>query len=139
MNGFTLVAARFLSAVLMGVVLLVPVSGAAQSELASAQAAEFMGNWTLTLQSDTGPMALSIEIRDADGRVAVEVGSDMGRDEVTNVTRAEEALVLRFNTDAQGQAIDVVINLRPDGETLRAAVTAGGGVFSANGTASRAQ
>jgi len=139
MNGFTLAVARFLSVVLVGTVLLVPASAAAQSELASAQAADFMGNWTLTLQSDAGPMALSIDIRDADGRVAVEVASDMGRDSVTNVTRAEEALVLRFNTDAQGQALDVVINLRPDGESLRAQVTAGGGMFAATGTATRAQ
>jgi len=139
MNGFSLAAARFMAAVLIGAVLLVPTSGAAQSELASAQAADFMGNWAVTLQSEMGPMALSINIRDAGGRVAVEVGSDMGRNAVTNVTRAEDALVLRFNTDAQGQALDVVINLRPDGESLRAAVTAGGGLFTANGTATRAQ
>ncbi len=133
------VATRSLGGFLALALLLVPLSGAAQSELPTAQASEFLGSWTMTLQSDMGPMTMTIDIRDADGRVAVEVGSDMGREAVRDVTRSEESLVLRFDMDAQGQAVDVAINLRPDGEALRAQVSAAGGMFVATATATRAQ
>jgi len=43
----------------------------------------------------------------------------MGRDAVTSVTRAEGAQVLRFKTEAQGQALDVMINLWPSGALWR--------------------
>jgi len=55
------------------------------------------------------------------------------------VTRREEALVLQFDTDAEGQPIDVLINLQPVDDGLRAAVTAAGGMFAFTTTATRAQ
>lgn len=117
---------------------LAPTQAAAQSELDTAQAQAFLGNWNVSLQSEMGPLPLTLAIRDVDGKVGVEFGSDMGSQEVTNVTRSGEDLVLTFVTDAQGQAIDIVINLRRDGEQLRANVLAMGGAFTATGTATRA-
>jgi hypothetical protein len=124
---------------LLLVLLVIPAAGEAQSDLPTAQATEFLGNWTMTIQSDFGPMTLTMDIRDADGRVAVDVGTDMGRESVTDVTRREEALVLQFDTDAEGQPIDVLINLQPADNGLRAAVTAAGGMFAFTTTATRAQ
>lgn len=118
---------------------LLPMSVAAQSDLDVAQAREFLGNWNVLLQSEMGPLPLTLQIEDEGGKVAVEFGSDQGTQEVENVVRSDDSLVLTFVTDAQGQAIDVVINLQREGEELRAAITAMGGAFVASGVATRAE
>jgi hypothetical protein len=70
----------------------------------------------------------------------VSIGSpDMGTmQDVTDVTRSGETLVLSYEADAQGQFIPVTIRLEPDGDDLAFQLEAGAGEFYAGGKATRA-
>jgi len=104
-----------------------------------AQAQEFLGSWNVAIQSEMGAFEMQLAIADQGGKVAATVGmAQMGNTSVTDITRAGEALVLTYSMDAQGQQIPVVVNLRPENQILRLNLNFAGGMFSATGTATRA-
>lgn len=117
-----------------------PLQASAQSQLDAAQATAFMGNWVIAMQTDMGPMTLNMSILDQGGKVAATVGSpDLGGDmAVTDITRNGEALVLKYDIDAQGQMIDVMMSLTPSGNDLTTYLEAAAGAFSTTATATRA-
>ena len=87
-----------------------PRAVAAQSALDSSEAGAFMGSWSVSVQSDFGPLEFPLMVTDQDGKVAVMVGlpdpTGAGAGDpvpVTNVTRSGEGLVLNYDLDAQGQ------------------------------------
>jgi len=117
-----------------------PLHASAQSQLDASQASAFMGNWVLNMQTDMGPMSLSMSITEQGGKVAASVGSaDLGGEvSVTDITRDGDALVLRYDIDAQGMMVDVVMNLTPAGNDLTTYIEAAQGAFSTTATATRA-
>jgi hypothetical protein len=121
-------------------VLLGPLSASAQSQLDTAEAQAFVGQWDLAIQSEMGPFSLDLEIADRGGKVTAVLGSpEVGSQEVTDITRAGEGLVLRHEFNQQGQIIPISLTLVPEGEALDAAVNVGDGMFTATGTATRAE
>lgn len=128
------------SLVLMGA-LLVPMDASAQSQLDVAQAQAFLGEWVINMDTDFGPMTLNMTIEDRGGKVAASVGSpDLGGEaEVTDITREGENLVLRYDIDAQGQFVDVLMSLVRDGENINTTIEAAGGQFVTTAVATRAQ
>jgi hypothetical protein len=85
-----------------------------------------------------GPFSLDLEIADREGKVAAVLGSpEMGSQEVTDITRQGEGLLLRYEFNQQGQIIPLSLTLTPQGEALAAAVNVGDGMFTATGTATR--
>jgi hypothetical protein len=118
-----------------------PSQASAQSELDASQAQQFLGSWVIAMETDFGPMSLSMDITDMDGKVAASVGSaEMGGTvDVTDITLEGEALVLRYDVDAQGSYIDVLMSLEPDGENLTTYIEAAAGQFMTTATATRAQ
>jgi len=129
----------------LGVTLLgagaVPAHVAGQSQLDVSEAQAFMGTWVVNMESDFGPFQMNLEVTDEGGKVAVSMGSpEMGGSQpVTDVSRSEESLVLRFSADAQGQMIDIEVALVPNGEMLDVYFDVGQGQFYAEGTATRAE
>ena len=122
-----------------------PRAVSAQSALDASEAGAFMGSWSVSVQSDFGPLEFPLMVTDQDGKVAVMVGlpdpTGAGAGDpvpVTNVTRSGEGLVLNYDLDAQGQLVPVSLTLTPNGEDLAAVFDIGGGAFSASGTARRA-
>jgi hypothetical protein len=100
------------------VVLWCALSGAAllaqASALPVADAAKFMGAWTLAMDSPQGPFALTATFTDVDGKVACELTSDMmPAQKVTDITKAGNDLVLKYQGDFQGQAFAAKITLTP--------------------------
>ena len=128
-----------MAAAVLGAVLS-PLAASAQSQLDVAEAQAFLGNWNLSLQTDFGPFDLELKIEDQGGKVAAMVGSEEagGLQNVTNITRSGEKLVLTYEIDAQGQIADVVLTLERDDEALSAEFEVGGGAFTASGRATRA-
>ncbi|HET9948226.1 MAG TPA: hypothetical protein VFQ22_04855 [Longimicrobiales bacterium] len=121
--------------------LLAPRGVTAQSQLDVSEAREFLGDWTISLQTDFGPMVLQMKIEDRGGKVAATVGSpDIGgMTEVTDITKDGTSLVLRYDVDAQGQIIDVLMSLeQPTGDTLNTFIEAAGGQFQVGAVATRA-
>lgn len=116
-----------------------PFAASAQSQLDVAEAQAFLGNWNLSLQTDFGPVDLELKIEDQGGKVAAMVGSEEagGLQNVTNITRSGEKLVLTYEIDAQGQITDVVLTLEPDDDALSAEFDVAGGTFTASGRATK--
>lgn len=117
-----------------------PSRASAQSELDSSQAQDFIGNWVMTLETDFGVMDLDLRIEDMMGKVGAHVGSpDMGgMQEVTDITRDGENLLLAYDVDAQGQLVDVALTLQRDGDNLAATIEAAAGQFVMSTTATPA-
>ena len=137
----TLVARRLAGCIALVGALLAPMPASAQSQLDVSQAQEFLGSWVIAMDTDFGPMTLSMSIEDRSGKVAASVGSpEMGGTvDVTDITREGEHLVLRYDVDAQGQFIDVQMALEPAGENLTTYIEAAAGQFMTTATATRAQ
>jgi hypothetical protein len=116
----------------------VPFTASAQSQLDTSEAEAFVGQWDLAIQSEMGPFSLNLEIADRGGKVGAVLGSpDMGSQEVTDITRQGESLLLRHEFNQQGQVIPIALTLVPEGEALDAAINVGDGMFTATGTATR--
>jgi len=87
--------------------------------LATADAAKFMGTWVLTLDSPQGPFALNMALTDVDGKVACELTSDvMPAQKVSDISKAGNDLVLKYQGDFQGQAFAAKITLTPVDDKL---------------------
>ena len=128
------------AAALLGAVLS-PQAASAQSELDASEAGAFLGSWSVSLESDFGPIEFSLELEDQGGKVAANVGSPDpagGLTEVTDITRSGDDLVLRYDFDAQGQSVLASLILTPDDEGLLALFEIGDGAFSAGGMATKA-
>jgi hypothetical protein len=128
-----------LGALLLGAALL-PGTLSAQSALDTAQAQAFLGNWTISMQTDMGPFAFGLAIADQAGKVAATMNSPElgGNQSITDITRSEAYLVLAFTADAQGQQFPVTLSLEPNGDALDVYFDVADGMFSATGTATRA-
>jgi hypothetical protein len=112
----------------------------AQSQLDTAQARAFLGNWMLPLVTDMGNMNLQLNIVDQGGKVAATFGDPTAgvMSNITDITRQGEQLVMNLMVDAQGQSIDVALQITQDGDGLNVDVNAMGGAFTASARATRA-
>lgn len=124
---------RFLMALALAAAL--PLAASAQSDLDSSQATGFLGSWALSFESPQGELVLDLEIMDSSGKVAASIGNDMmgGTQEVTNISRSGDNLVLRYEIDAQGQIAPVALTLAPAGDALNATMDFADGMFEMSG------
>jgi hypothetical protein len=111
----TKISARMLTLLALVAGLALPASASAQSQLDASQATAFIGAWTLNFNSDQGAFAMSVAIRDQGGKVAATLTqADMGmQQEVTDIAKDGESLVLSFAGDFQGQAFAAAISIAP--------------------------
>jgi hypothetical protein len=113
-------------------------SGAAQ--LAPADAANFMGSWTVSLNSPQGSFDQTVVLKDEGGKVVAEMSSAMAPDtqKVTDVTKKGDDLVLKFAGNFQGNPFDAVITMTPDGaDKCKVMFDINGGQFSMDGAGTR--
>lgn len=141
MKKTVLVARRIAASLVLMGALVAPMDASAQSQLDVAQAQAFLGDWVINMDTDLGPMTLNMTIEDRGGKVAATVGSpDLGGSaEVTDITREGENLVLKYDIDAQGQYVDVLMSLARDGENINTTIEAAAGQFVTTAVATRAQ
>jgi hypothetical protein len=121
-----------------------PVSALAQSPAAGpavvspADAAPFIGDWTLTMDSPMGPMIMNASIKNDAGKVTAEISSEqMGKSPVSEVAKQGTSLVLHYSFDFQGQQIPAAITLAPAAEKINVNLDIAGGAFTATGTAAK--
>ena len=116
-----------------------PVAANAQA-LAPADAPEFMGEWTLTLESPQGAFEQTLILKDEAGKVIGEMTNQMQPEvqKVTDVSKAKTDLVLKFAGNFQGNPFDAVITITPDGAyKAKVLFDINGGQFSMSGTGTR--
>jgi hypothetical protein len=110
------------------------------AQLAPADAANFMGNWTVTLDTPQGSFDQSVVIKDEGGKVVAEMSSQMAPEtqKVTDVTKKGEDLILKFAGNFQGNPFDATITMTPDGDDkCKLVFDVNGGQFSMNGAGTR--
>lgn len=117
---------------------LAPAPAVAQSELAAAEAQEFLGAWLVKIPTDQGEMLVELGIEDEDGIVAASITMiGMGTQPVSDISRADDALQFKLEADAQGQLIPIQVRLTPNGEELAVLLDINMGEFSVEGVATR--
>ena len=120
-----------------------PAATAAQSaaQVTAADAARFIGEWTLDLQSQDGPrtFALVVKVEKEKETVVGEItGTTTGPQPITDVTRSEKSLVLRYAFDYQGNPVPTVVSLTPAPEgKMNAQIDFAGGAYIMSGTATK--
>ena len=117
--------------------LLVPATARAQAT--AADAAPFLGDWTLALQGPNGPATFNLSVNVENDKVVGEIGSDaMPVQKITSISKTDKTLVLNYSFPWEGNAIDAVVSLMPgtDGKTA-AQIDFAGGAYTMTGTATK--
>ena len=104
-----------------------------------ADVAKFMGTWALSLDSPQGAFTMNFSLTDKDGKLAGELTSDvMPAQEVTDISKAGEDLVLKYAGNFQGNSFDARITLTPSGDnTVNLLFDINAGQFQMNGTGTK--
>jgi hypothetical protein len=97
----------------------------------------FVGDWILALDVNGETVNMDLEIADAEGSLAAEVGSDFGTARVTRIVQNGEALVLGYSMEMDGTMFPVVITLGPDTEGFEVSLDFDRGAFVASGKGTR--
>src|SRR5205814_10261405 len=95
----------------------------APASVAPADAAPFVGGWTVTAFSQRGPATFALSVKTDAGKIAATVGSD-GQATVTvpDISVAGQSLALTYPTHYAGTPVPTVMTLTPDGQGLKAAL-----------------
>lgn len=112
----------------------------AHAQLAPADAGNFMGAWTLALDTPQGNFEQSMTLKDEGGKVVAEISNQMQPDvqKVTDVSKKGDDLILKFQGNFQGQAFDATITLTPDGtDKCKVSFDVNSGMFTMNGTGTK--
>ena len=115
---------RIVASIAAITLLVVPRIVSAQSALATADAAAFLGAWSITVESPQGPFEQTLELKDSGGKVAGTLTSAISPDPtaISDIAKDGEDLVLKFSGDFQGNAFTAKLTLAPQG-TDKAKVT----------------
>jgi hypothetical protein len=116
------------------------VQGAAQVSVADA--APFLGDWTLAMQGPNGPASFTLAITADKDKVAAEIASDVvAKQPITNISLVDKRLVLSYSFQYEGNSVDAVVSLTPDkdGKTTAAQIDFAGGAYVMSGTATKSE
>jgi hypothetical protein len=117
--------------------LLAPAS--ALGQVTSADAASFLGDWTLEMQGPNGPGTFNLSLKVEDDKVVGEIGSDaLPTQKLTSISKTDKGLVLNYTFPWEGNPIDAVVSLTPgtDGK-VAAQMDFAGGAYTMTGTATK--
>ena len=124
------------AATVLGVLLLAGPTAAGQASMLDAsEASAFMETWVITMETPRGTNEQNVTIRDEGGKVAARVeGGRGGAIDITDISKDEDSLVLTFERNFQGNAIDIVMTLTLDGDMINATQDIAGGQFTMSGS-----
>ena len=106
-----------------------------------ADAAPFLGDWTLTLQGPNGPgnfdLTVKVEEQKVVGEISVPSG-EMKKEFIPDIAMNDKTMELRYTFDYQGTSVPAVVSLTPaaDGKTT-AQIDFAGGAYLMTGTAAK--
>lgn len=111
----------------------------ARAQLAPADAGDFMGAWTLVVDSPQGPFEQEMMLKDEEGKVVAVITSQIQPDgqRITDVAKVGTDLVLKFAGNFQGNSFDATITVTPTEAgkaTVNFDVNSGQFVMSGTGT-----
>ena len=116
-------------------------ASAAQStaQLTAADAAPFIGDWTLDLQGPNGPGAFNLTVKVEKEKVVAEItGETTPTQPITDVAKADKSLVLSYSFNYEGSAVDAVVRLTPAPEgKMNAQISFASGAYIMSGNATK--
>ena len=117
----------------------IPATHQTSGQVSAADAAPFLGDWTLALEGPNGPATMGLAVKTEQEKVSAELSSDvMGAQAITSIAKAEKALVLSYSFTYDGNNVDAVIRLTPGAEGKMAAqIDFAGGAYVMTGTATK--
>jgi hypothetical protein len=119
-------------------VLLAPAVSRAQA-LSPADAGDYMGTWTMSMESPQGPFEQELEIKDKEGKVVGELtNSMMPMQVITDITKSGSDLVMKYEGNYQGNPYSATLTLTPDGSNKAKVVfDVNSGMFTMSGSATK--
>jgi hypothetical protein len=103
-----------------------------------AQAAAFLGDWTIAAEGAQGPVAVALTLKTDEDKVVGELTSEaMGRQTVTDITRTSDGLLLSYSFDYQGMPVPVALTLSASAGAVKASFSFAGGAYEMTGTATK--
>ena len=120
---------------------LVSAMQSAPAQVTAADAAPFIGDWTLSLQGPNGPGSfdLSVKIDKEKEKVVGEIANaQMATLPITDISKADKTLVLRYTFTWENNPVDAAVSLTPaaDGK-VAAQIDFAGGAYTMTGTAAK--
>ena len=108
-------------------------------QINAADAAPFVGVWTLTLDGPNGPATFELTVKVEQDKVAGEIKStELPAQAITDIAKVDKSLVLRYSFDYQGNQVPTVVSLTPaeEGKT-KAQIDFAGGAYVMSGSAAK--
>jgi hypothetical protein len=119
--------------------LLAPLTASAQG-LSPADAGDFMGVWSIMLDTPQGSFEQVLTVKEENSKVVAEMTSQMQPEaqKITNVAKDAGNLVLKFSGDFQGNPFDATVTVTPDGaDKAKVIFDINGGQFTMGGAGTR--
>ena len=116
-----------------------PIAAAQARPATAADAAPFVGDWTLTLQGPNGPGTFDLSVKVEAEKVLGEISSEMlPKQAITTITIAEKSLVMGYSFQWEGNPVQAVVSLTPAAEDKTTAqIDFAGGAYIMTGTAAK--
>ena len=129
-----------LSTLVVAVVFTLTTAAPASAQLLPADAGDWMGAWTVTLESPQGPFEQNLELKVEDGKVVGIMTNQMIPEpqKITDITTSGKDLVLKFAGNFQGNPYDAKVTVTPSGPGKATLVfDVNNGQFLMNGSAAK--
>lgn len=109
------------------------------SSVSVADAAPFLGEWTLTMQGPNGPGTFALTVKAEGDKVVGEISNEMMPVQaISKISKADKSLVLAYAFPWEGNSVDAVVTLTPGEEaTMTAQIDFASGAYVMSGTAAK--
>jgi hypothetical protein len=108
-------------------------------QISAADAAPYLGDWTLAMEGPNGPGTFTLSIKVEKDTVVAEIGSDATpTSKISTISKAEKALLLSYSFPYESMTVDAVVTLTPGTEGKTAArIDFAGGAYTMTGAATK--
>jgi hypothetical protein len=108
-------------------------------QISAADAAPYLGDWTLTMEGPNGPGVFNLSIKVEKDTVVAEIGSDATpTSKISTISKTEKALLLSYSFQYESMTVDAVVTLTPGAEGKTAAqIDFAGGAYTMTGSATK--
>jgi hypothetical protein len=109
------------------------------SSVSVADAAPFLGEWTLTLQGPNGPGTFGLTVKAEGDKVVGEISNEMMPVQaISKISKVDKSLVLAYAFPWEGNSVDAVVTLTPGEEAkMTAQIDFASGAYVMSGTAAK--
>lgn len=117
----------------------VPARAQAPRQVAPADAAPFVGDWTLAMEGPSGPARFDLSVKIEKEKVIGEIASEkMPKQAITDISGGKDGLTLGYTFMYEGNPVETVVSLTPskDGK-IAAQIDFAGGAYVMTGTAAK--